>query len=314
MSTPTEYKGETKTRSPRLATILSFVAPGLGLLYVGDWIKAMAANLGFIALLEAFLILFAAIKFFPALPLLVLMLTWVTYVGFCARAARRSITDQDYLLRGFNHPLVYAGFAMLTFAAPALASLHFATSRLVSVVSIDDAGMIPTLRPGDVALIDLTAFQQRLPARGELVAVRNAGKPMILRAVAGAGDSIRFEGDIVFVNEEPLPRAPIEITDSSEIMNIAEGNGDREYPLAFSPRVHNYAVSNVLQIPDEHCFALADNRSLVPADSGAAQTRDSRTFGPIDRAGLVGKPLFIAWSTDPASGNVRWKRIGLRVR
>ncbi|MEZ4461339.1 MAG: S26 family signal peptidase [bacterium] len=133
--------------------------------------------------------------------------------------------------------------------------------------------------------------------------------------MAAAGDAVRFEGDVVFVNEEPLARAPVQLAvKTDEVMHIVEANGDQQYLLAFSPRVHNYAMTNIAEVPNNTVFALADNRSLVPADGGPAQTRDSRAFGPIDATQLLGKPLFVAWSTDPATGEVRWDRIGLRVQ
>ncbi|MEZ4461338.1 MAG: hypothetical protein R3E66_16795 [bacterium] len=163
MSEPTEYKGETKARNPKLATALSFVAPGLGLVYVGETVRGVLANLGFIVLLEAFVIVFASVKFFPLLPGVVLALVWLTYVAFAARAARRAIRAEDYLLKPTNHPLIYAVIALLTFIGPVLATAQFTTARLVSIVPVQDAGMIPTLRPGDFALVDRTTYQKRLP-------------------------------------------------------------------------------------------------------------------------------------------------------
>ncbi len=284
-------------------------------MYVGQWVRGLLANLGFVAVVEGFLLLFAALKFFPLLPIVVLILFWGVFVLFSARSARNRIGPDEYILKPYNHPVMYGLFALITFFAPVLATLQFTTSRLVTPITVDSAGMIPTLRPGDVVLIDRTAFKSRLPARGELMAVQTADDTLLLRAIAVAGDAVRFEGDVVFVNEDSLPRQAVQLGGKSEeVMHVVEWNSEAQYPLAFSPRVHNYTMTSLAGVPEHMVFALADNRSLVPADGGAAQTRDSRTFGPVDAPSLMGKPLFIAWSTDPLSGDVRWNRIGLRVR
>lgn len=315
METPTEYQGETRPRKTGLIYVLTLISPGLGLLYVGQWARALLANLGFIVLFELFLILFAALKFFPALPFIVLFAMWVTYVLFTARSARRRVPTTDYVLRGYNHPLVYVIFATLTFIGPVLATLQFTEAKLMTGAVVDHAGMVPTIRPGDVVLIDRTAFKQRGPLRGELVAVTDQENILPMRAIALEGDGIRFEGDVVFLNEEPLPRqaAQLGISDK-DVVHVIESNHGVTYPLAFSPRVHNYSMTRLAQIPDDSVFAMADNRSLVPADGGPAQARDSRSFGPIERTDLVGKPLYVAWSVDPSTGDIRWDRIGLRIQ
>ncbi len=315
MTTTTDYQGETKPRSKRTATLLSLISPGLGLMYVGEWVRGLLANLGFLAILEGFLLFFAALKFFPLLPMVVLALSWGLFVLFTARSARNRIHDNPYVLKSYNHPLMYALFALVTFIAPVLATLQFTSSHLMTTLTVDSAGMIPTLRPGDIALVDRTAFKTRLPARGDLIVATNGGETLLLRAIALSGDAVRFEGDVVFVNEDSLPRQAVQLgAKSEEVMHVVEWNSESQYPLAFSPRVHNYAMTSIAGVPEKMVFALADNRSLVPADGGVAQNRDSRTFGPIDAPSLIGRPLFIAWSTDPLTGDVRWNRIGLRVR
>jgi signal peptidase I len=284
-------------------------------MYVGEWVRGLIANLGFVAVVEVFLLFFAALKFFPLLPIVVLCFFWALFVLFAARSARNRIGTNEYILKPYNHPLMYGLFALITFFAPVLATLQFTATQLVSPLTVNSAGMIPTLRPGDVVLIDRTAFKARLPTRGEMIAAQSADDTLLLRAIAVAGDAVRFEGDVVFVNEDSLPRQAIQLAGKSEeVMHVVEWNAEVQYPLAFSPRVHNYTMTSIAGVPERMVFALSDNRSLVPADGGVAQTRDSRTFGPVDAPSLMGKPVFIAWSTDPVSGAVRWNRIGLRVR
>jgi signal peptidase I len=49
---------------------------------------------------------------------------------------------------------------------------------------------------------------------------------------------------------------------------------------------------------------MADNRNAG---------EDSRHWGPVAQTQIIGRPVWIYWSSD-ADGHPRWSRIGLRVR
>jgi signal peptidase I len=59
-----------------------------------------------------------------------------------------------------------------------------------------------------------------------------------------------------------------------------------------------------LQIPSGAVFVMADNRNAG---------EDSRHWGPVPRAQIIGRPVWIYWSSD-ADGHTRWSRVGRRVR
>ena len=102
--------------------------------------------------------------------------------------------------------------------------------RLMRVVG---DSMRPALRPGQVVLVDRRAYRRRLPARGDVVAVRPA-------ACGGMALVKRLVG---------LPRETVEC-------------GGRGW-----------------QLGDEEFFVAGDL---------AERSRDSRAFGPVKRAELVG--------------------------
>ena len=56
-----------------------------------------------------------------------------------------------------------------------------------------------------------------------------------------------------------------------------------------------------LRIPKGTFFALGDDRAV---------SRDSRAFGPLPVDLLRGRPSRVLWSIDPATGRLRWDRIG----
>jgi signal peptidase I len=49
---------------------------------------------------------------------------------------------------------------------------------------------------------------------------------------------------------------------------------------------------------------MADNRNAG---------EDSRQWGPVPHARIMGRPVWVYWSTD-ADGHLRWSRVGLRLR
>jgi len=60
-------------------------------------------------------------------------------------------------------------------------------------------------------------------------------------------------------------------------------------------------------MPPDRYFMVGDNR---------AESRDSRSFGPVPRSAIVGRAVLVYWSVDPARGGaqgIRWSRIGTVV-
>ena len=58
-----------------------------------------------------------------------------------------------------------------------------------------------------------------------------------------------------------------------------------------------------VQIPSGTVFVMADNRNAG---------EDSRHWGPVSRSQIIGRAVWIYWSSD-ADGHTRWSRIGRRV-
>jgi signal peptidase I len=324
--TQTDYRGETRPRDPNVARLLAFICPGLGYLYVGEFVRGITVNLLFLFLLELFIISWSVLKFFPLIPFLVLVVAWLVFAGLVSSNVAekaRSFDEDEYVLSGYNNWLIYTGVFLLTYLAPIGLSAQFATTNLWKFEPVETASMYPTLEPGDTALVDLNAFRLRAPRRGEVVAVRPPDENRIryLRVVGVKGDIIRMEGETLYVNEEPVGQSPLDgaettLDDAEEANLLAqiEFNQGQQYVISVSPKSFTNMTMDPVKIGPKELFLLADNRDKVPIGEGTGEIRDSRNFGVIESEQLVGVPMYIAWSTEPDSGEVRWNRIGLKVQ
>ena len=323
--THTEYRGETSPRDPTIARLLAFVCPGLGYLYVGEFVRGITVNLLFLFLLELFIISWSILKFFPLIPFLVLVVAWLVFAGLVASSVGRKaeeLDESEFVLRGYNNWMIYAGVFLLTYVAPIGLSAQFATNHLWDFEPVQTASAYPTLEPGDTTLIDLNSFRLRAPRRGEVVAVQPPDENRIrfLRVVGVKGDIIRMEGETLYVNEQPVGQAPLnddtDIDESEEANLLAqvEFNQGQQYVISVSPKSFTNMTMDPVKIGPKEFFVLADNRDKVPVGTEDAKIRDSRNFGVVESEQLVGVPMYIAWSESPDSGTVRWKRIGLQVQ
>lgn len=134
--------------------------------------------------------------------------------------------------------------------------------------------MAPTLRDGDRIVADPLAYTRDAPRRGDMVVfVANApGKSKWIKRVIGlGGDSVVVSEEGVFLNGQLL-QEPYSAPSSRQ-----EEPGDNGY--------------GAYRVPDGQHFLMGDNRE---------HSFDSRYpgFGAVDSKRIIGKPLFIYWSTD----------------
>jgi len=319
-----EYEGETRPRSRWLAAALTMVCPGLGFVYVGQLLKGVTVNLLFLLMLESFVIVFSILKFFPLLPFLVIMLAWLIFSGFAARSVVGQIdAEEPYVLRGYNHWTIYSVIFLLTFVVPIGATAQFIGTYLLDFDHVATSAMYPTIQAGDTVLVDMSAYRNAPPKRGDLVAVQPDGDDdfQILRVVGVQGDRIKIESENVFVNGEPLERSELDkknmvagkLEGDGDYLALVEHNHGNRYVISVSPRAFNAARIPQTRLEQGQFFVLADNRSQVPKDR-EKDIRDSRNFGPVPLEAIEGEPVYIAWSTDPSTGETRWDRIGLRTQ
>ena len=168
-------------------------------------------------------------------------------------------------------------------------ALPLAVRHRFEGVWIPSTSMAPTLLVGDYVLVDKAT---RWPARGDLVVFTDPGDAnelLVKRIVGLGGEEITVQGHDTYINCAPR---------EDGCRPVAEPYAD------WSDEVRAVKDVGPVEIPSGAIFVMADNRNAG---------EDSRHRGPVSHAQIVGRPIWIYWSSD-ADGNTRWSRVGLRVR
>ena len=128
-------------------------------------------------------------------------------------------------------------------------------------VEVVGTSMVPTLRENGRYLLNRWEFNEREPARRDVVVIRDPVDHgfSVKRIIAVAGDVVIFQNGRVYVNGKPL-REPYLVP------------GTRTEPNSSN------AVYSIKCGRDEY-FVLGDNRSA---------SIDSRVYGPVSREGILG--------------------------
>jgi len=169
-----------------------------------------------------------------------------------------------------------AGLAIQAVILLGLISLFF-----YRLPQVDGQSMEPQLTGGEHVLIDTLAFDFRIAnpadpdrpivdlrlhpiARGDLIAFEHGTgddrRILLKRVVALAGDTIAVADGRVTVDGSPLDDVGGTFPDSSNLAPLTVASG--------------------------HVFVLGDNR---------AQSDDSRAFGPVPIASVVGRATLVVW-------------------
>ena len=222
------------------------------------------------------------------------------------------------MLRGYNHWTAYAAFALLTYVAPLGVLTQLVAEEGIGIHSVADLEMYPTLHAGDLVLWYKSDQAAGPPQRGDLVITEEQGRHSLLRVVAVAGDEVRVEGDWVFINGEMLDQEPFSSPSATSRAQDGklemhwERNHSSRYPVSKSPSAFSAVVVPPTQLQEGEVFLLTDNRSEATL-KWANRVRDSRLLGPVSADSIRGRPKYIAWAHQTASGTTNWARIGIRV-
>ncbi len=276
-----------RRRRPWLAVILNVCLPGLGQAYSGYLARGLVLHLALqgVELIGLFVLLrLQSPPFNVFLPLFILVLVWLFMSLDAFRCAKRN--SRDYELKWYNRWYVYFLFFVLVFLVQRSLTATI-RSNYVQAFKFASSSMIPTGLIGDCIIVDKRAYRDGVPHRGDLVifSLPEGPRETLLKRVVGLpGETIEIRAKRVLVNGAAI-----------------------EEPYAYYSEPPGGAVVPrrdllpALELPPDRFFVLGDNRD---------HSYDSRFFGPVVRAHILGKAKLIYFSWDPTTSHIRWERLG----
>ena len=194
-------------------------------------------------------------------------------------------------------------------------------SFLVEPFRIPSASMMPTLLIGDFILVNKFAYGVRMPVldnkivdigepeRGDIVVFRFPGNPSIdyiKRVVGLPGDRVTYYKKKIQINGQPVKYVSL-----GRYQGVGQGQNMTGAELLLEDLTgteHDIlinrgapTVEGVYIVPEGHYFVMGDNRD---------NSNDSRYWGTVPEANLVGKAFFIWMSWDWQNKGVGFDRIG----
>lgn len=202
---------------------------------------------------------------------------------------------------------------------PVILAVFVLRSFLFEPFKIPSGSMIPTLRVGDLILVNKFHYGLRLPVintqvianhqpqRGDVMVFRYPPQPSldyIKRVVGVPGDEVAYLNKQLTVNGQAVPRtAQPPFFDSDSMRHIAqfrETVGTRSYntlneddrpafvagatDFPFKDQCRYSVEGVVCKVPPGHYFMMGDNRD---------NSLDSRYWGFVPEANIVGRAFFV---------------------
>ncbi|MBS3963792.1 MAG: signal peptidase I [Methylomonas sp.] len=194
-------------------------------------------------------------------------------------------------------------------------------SFLVEPFRIPSGSMMPTLLVGDFILVNKFTYGIRLPVlnskiiemgepeRGDIVVFRFPKQPSIdyiKRVIGLPGDRVGYFGKKIYINGQPVEQTPIgryqgvgQGANMTGAEHIEENLMGVRHSILISPGVPT--VEDVFVVPQGHYFVMGDNRD---------NSNDSRYWGTVPEANLVGKAFFIWMNWDWQNDGIGFSRLG----
>lgn len=146
--------------------------------------------------------------------------------------------------------------------------IAFVLAQLIMVsvaqaFQVEQYSMEPTLLPRDRVLVDKFFYRLRETRHGDVIVLRyplNPQRNYIKRIVGLPGDTLEVKEGTLYVNGRRVAEPYIN--------GVAQGN--------YGP----------FKVPDDSVFVMGDNRN---------NSEDSRAFGALKKAFVVGQALLIYW-------------------
>jgi signal peptidase I len=142
--------------------------------------------------------------------------------------------------------------------------LFVAVRAVVQNTRVEGHSMEPTLHDGQHVMVNKLIYDVTEPRRGDIVVLHSpegGPKPLIKRVIGLPGDEVRLVEGQVYV-------------------------GDVRLDESYLPAYHGSETWGPYTLKADEYLVLGDNRD---------NSNDSRRFGPVQRAAIIGKAWFSLW-------------------
>lgn len=153
---------------------------------------------------------------------------------------------------------------------------------LFSPYIVDGSSMKPNFETDERLIVNKIIYTFKEPQFGDVVVfnVPQQGRKFVKRVIGVPGDTVRVEGDDLYINGEKIeePYIAEAIADAKANGGLYNGEGLR----------YNFPNGSFTEttVPEGTIFALGDNRG---------DSQDSRSIGFVDQDEIVGRADVIFW-------------------
>jgi signal peptidase I len=273
-----------KPRKKLIAVVLTLLTIGLGHIYSGQVKKGIIL----FTLQHIIMILsFFTLKLIPSLACLALVCAVVIlYFLYCIfddyQAAKQQSLSYD--IQKFNRWYVYLGIIIIGLFIPQSLNSDFIKENITRTFKVSAGSMKPTLLIGDMFFAKTDLKSKTSLSRGDLIIFiypEDRSKFFIKRIVGLGGETLSIQNKKVLINGKEI-NEPFTVHLHSKIID----SRDNMKPI---------------EIPDDSLFVMGDNRD---------NSHDSRFWGFVKKADVIGKPAVIYCSWNKEVSEIRFKRIG----
>lgn len=170
---------------------------------------------------------------------------------------------------------------------------------------VPSGSMRPTIVEGDRIFVDKLAYDLKFPfttqhlarwadpERGDVVVfyAPDSGERLVKRVIGTPGDVIELRAERLYVNGQSASYFPASaVTQAAGEKIASEEIGGRRHPVTFLDGVPALRTYGPVQVPNGEYFMMGDSRD---------NSRDSRYFGFVPRAAIVGRVTHVVMSLDP---------------
>ena len=147
---------------------------------------------------------------------------------------------------------------------------------LIQPFYVKGASMEPNFHDREYLIIDELSYRFNLPQRGDIIVFRYPLDPQeyfIKRVIGLPGEKVEVKNGKVYIYNLENP----------------DGLALNEPYLADSLETYDNSDKGIIELKKDEYYVMGDNRTA---------SKDSRSFGPVNRSFVTGRVMFRGWPLD----------------